>query len=189
MTDFEKWQSELDAAETAALSDGASSNTTQQLSAEDQAVHDLCAQFSEADLLAPAPAEATEEVKAHSLPASALSFKRSITSTDSVEEAYNQLLGIADELCEDLATRHWDESRNTVEAYIDQVKVAHDSGQIAGLASSVAKAMGKLKHVCEIYSDGAVKTPGRVADVGELFLLTALSAHELRRALSEAYDC
>jgi hypothetical protein len=209
MIDFEQWQKELDAAEAAALStSGLETPTNMPLSAEDQAVHELCAQFSEVDLLTPAKPEATATAAAHettdateaeeaheppmdapSLPASDCSFKRAIKGTESVEEAYMQLVGIADELCEELVLRKWDGSKDFVDAHINQLRVAYDSHQMEGLASSVARGLGKLKAGLETCAGNAYKTQGSVADVGELFLLTALAAHELRLALSEVYDC
>jgi hypothetical protein len=191
MSNFEQWQRELE--EAAALSVTADSTAEKPpLSQEDQAVHDLCTGFSEADLLAFEAAGATEAV---SLPEAQtdrfpIGFsKRTIASTSSVEEAYHQLLGIADELCEDLVLRHWDICGEQVLAYINQVRMAHDSGQLAGLASSVTKSLSKFKHVCEMLGHGAAKIQRTTADVGELFFLTALSADELRRALCEVYDC
>jgi hypothetical protein len=196
MIDFEQWQKELDAAEAVALCTSALETPTHMpLSAEDQAVHELCAQFSEADLLTPAASEATEAeeaqepMDAHSLPASDCSFKRAIKGTDSIEEAYMQLVGIADELCEELVLRKWDGSKDFVDAHINQLRVAYDSHQMEGLASSVATDLGKLKTGLERCAGNAYKTQGSVADVGELFLLTALAAHQLRLALSEVYDC
>jgi hypothetical protein len=199
MTEFEKWQKEFEERE-ALSSQTTTAAENAPLSEIDQAVHDLCMEFSEAAVLA-APAEQATETpteqttkataEAHSLSASdfSLAFGRSVTSKETVEEAYQQLVGIAEELCEELVIRQWNGSKDFVDEHISHVQVAHDSGQIEGLVSSVNEALGRFKTGLERYAELATKTQSIKADVGELFLLTALSAHELRRALHEVYDC
>jgi hypothetical protein len=186
MTDFERWQQQLAADEAAALAgtstqDGAPAP----LCAEDQAVHDLWAGYCLETLLAEAAAQPETPPQAQS----PLSFKRNVMPTESVEEAYQQLLGIADELIEELTIRQWDSSKDFVETHIANVRTAHDSRKMEGLAASVAQGLGKFKTGLEMLAGNATKTKSVVADVGELFLLTALSAHHLRYALSHAYDC
>ncbi len=184
MTDFEKWQLELETAASRRVESEPAAPPV--LSELDMEVSSLCAQFSEADVLA--ASAKTEEVQPEQ-PRTPLAFKRDVAAVETVEEAYAQLVGIAEELCEELELRKWGESKSFIEAHIGQLRIAHDSGQIEGLASSVVKALGRLKAGCERCASYAEKTQSVTADVGELFLLTALSAHELRRALNQVYDC
>jgi hypothetical protein len=186
MTDHEQWQQELDAAAARSLE---SEPAPPVLSEIDLEVRSLCTQFSEADLLAAQAQEDKSDVNPQT-PRTPLSFKREVGANETVAEAYQQLVGIAEELREELAGRKWDQSVDFIDTHISHVRTAYNSGQLAGLASSVAKGLGRMKTGCELFATRAVKMPGtQTADIGELFLLTALSAHELRRALNEVYDC
>jgi hypothetical protein len=190
MTEFEKWEQALNAAEAAALGAPATNEKGPAPLCEiDQAVHDLCQNYSEADLLAAAAAAPEPpETSAAQSRSRVHSFKASTDmSDDPVEEAYQQLLGIAAELLEEITARRWRHAKDFVDTHIEHIRAAHDRGKVKRLASSIARGLERFKAGLEMMARYAPKKQSQVADVGELILLTALSAHEFRRALCVAY--
>jgi hypothetical protein len=174
MNEHQKWQMQLEAAAAESTSEQAP------LSEIDLAVRCLCEQYSEADLQEPVAAEKPQLL---------IQSGDSHANKGSVEQSYQRLLSIAGRLREQLSILGFDPSREYIEESIDRLRVGHDSDQISGLASSIAQSLAKLKVTCESCAQNAEKPQGTDADLGQLFLLTAESAGELRQALSEVYDC
>jgi len=194
MKSFEDFQRELEANAAQIIS----SNKTSwqpELTEVDLELLDICAGFNEAELLA--AAEQAEEVStAEDLRAKDKSqsdplthptvFSRPIVA-GSVDESYAQLAEISADLCEELQERHWDACNAFVGDFIVQMREAAESGRLAGLASYLVRGLDQLKSGCETFARTGMKTHND--EIGELFLLTALAAHELRQAMRLVYDC